>query len=112
MVRQETNTPFRTFYSENTFHGNSGLVCTLAGDPARPDWWGADIKRIQILSNENVTLIRHYFVYDAPCPITYRDLVARVKLPGKPATGTRTVFSKPLLNKVPEDPELLRVIDF
>jgi len=111
-VRQEANTPFKTFHGETTFRGNHGLVCSLIGDPARLDWWDDDIRDIRVLGYEKDKLIRYYFVYDVPWPFTDRDLVAEVKLSGDPLTGTRTVFSKPLLNLVPRYPEMVRVTDF
>lgn len=111
-VRQEAHTPFKTFHGETSFRGNSSLVSSLVGDPARLDWWGDDIKDIQVLSYEKDKLIRYYFIYDAPWPFTDRDLVAEVRLSADPVTGTKTVFSKPALNVVPQYPDLVRVIDF
>ncbi|KAF0196236.1 MAG: lipid-binding START domain-containing protein [Bacteroidetes bacterium] len=111
-VRQEANTPFKTFHGETTFRGNYSLVCSLIGDPARLDWWDDDIRDIRVLAYEKDKLIRYYFVYDVPWPFTDRDLVAEVKLSGDPLTGPRTVFSKPLLNLVPRYPEMVRVTDF
>ncbi|MHC1775482.1 MAG: hypothetical protein AB9834_08725 [Lentimicrobium sp.] len=111
-IRQEANTKFKTFYGETSFRGSCSKVLSLVGNPERTDWWGDDIKDIRVLAYEKDKLIRYYFVYDLPWPFTDRDLVAGVKLSDDPVTGIKTVFSNPLQNVVPVNPDLVRVTDF
>lgn len=111
-VRQEANTSFRSFHGVTDFRGNFDKVCSLVGDPRNLDWWGEDIKNIRLLSYEKDKQIRYYFIYDVPWPFTDRDLVAEVHLTKDRVTGAKTVFSKQLLNVVPQYPELIRVTNF
>lgn len=111
-VRQEPNTSFKSFYGVTDFRGDFNKVCSLVGDPRNLDWWGEDVKNIRVLAYEKDKLIRYYFVYDVPWPFTDRDLVAEVHLAKDPVTGTKTVFSKQLLNVVPYNAEMVRVTDF
>lgn len=111
-VRQEPNTSFKSFYGVTDFRGDFNKVCSLVGDPRNLDWWGEDVKNIRVLAYEKDKLIRYYFVYDVPWPFTDRDLVAEVHLTKDTITGTKTVFSKQLLNVVPQNAEMVRVTDF
>lgn len=111
-TRQDAKSSFKSFHGVTEFRGNFDRVCSLVGDPEKLDWWGEDIKNIRVLSYEKDKQIRYYFVYKTPWPFTNRDLVAEVHLSKDPVTGTKTVFSKQLLNVVPQYSGLIRVTDF
>ncbi|NVO18329.1 MAG: hypothetical protein HXX13_01440 [Bacteroidetes bacterium] len=111
-LRQEANSAFKSFHGETEFRGNFEKVCSLVGDPTKQDWWGDDVKDIRVLAYEKDKLIRYYFIYDAPWPLTNRDLVAEVHISDDPATGAKVVASKQLLNVVPLNPDMVRVTNF
>jgi len=111
-LRQESSSSFKAFHGVTEFRGNFEKVCSLIGDPRNLDWWGDDVKNIRVLSYEKDKQIRYYFVYDTPWPFTDRDLAAEVLLSKDPVTGTKTVFSKQLLNVVPQYKGLVRVTNF
>ena len=102
----------KSFRGEVTFRGDFSGIISMIGNPSNLAWWGDDVKQIEVLEYIPGERIRYYFVYDVPWPFSDRDLVADVKLGEDPVTGIRTVFSKPLKNRIPEHPDLVRVTDF
>jgi len=103
---------FKSFHGEIDIRGDFEKVSALIGDPTNLDWWGDDVKSIKVLFYEKSKNIHYYLVYDVPWPFADRDLVADVQISEDPATGTKTIYSRPLPDVVPLNPDLIRVTDY
>lgn len=88
------------------------VVSSMIGNPKDLEWWGEYVHQVRVLKFEKDMHIQYYLVYDSPWPFTDRDLVADVKILTDSGSGTRTVYSTPLLNVVPEKPDLIRVTKY
>jgi len=88
------------------------IVSAMIGNPKDLEWWGENIRGIRVLSYEKDKHIQYYLIYDAPWPFKDRDLVADVRITTDPSSGTRTIYSVPLPDVIPENPELVRVTKY
>jgi hypothetical protein len=111
-TRQNENSSFKSFHGEVDFRGDFEKVSALIGDPSNRGWWAENVKNIQVLFYEKDKQIGYYFEYHIPWPFTDRDLVTNVQIKEDSVTGSKTVFSIPLLNVVPQRPGLVRVTDY
>jgi hypothetical protein len=109
---QHENSSFKSFHGEMDFRGDFEKIFSLVGNPLNHEWWGDDISNIQVLSYEKDKLIKYYFEYPLPWPLTDRDLVTTVQIKEDSVTGIRTVFSTPLLNVIPLRTDRVRVTDY
>jgi len=87
-------------------------VCNLIGNVKNVDWWDKNLREINVLSYEEDKNIKYYLVYDVPWPFTDRDLCVEAKITTDPVTGQRVVYSVPLLNVIPEKPDLIRIKNY
>jgi len=108
-TRNEANSPLKSFKGEVTFKAGIEKVNLLVGDANNLDWWDKDLSNIKILAFEKNKFIRYYLVYNVTWPLSNRDIALEAKITIDPVTGIRTVYSKPLLNVVPEKPGLVRI---
>jgi len=108
-TRKEVNSSLKSFKGEITFKANPNKVILIIGNAKNVDWWDKNIIVLNVLAFEENVFARYYLVYDVPWPITRRDLVLEAQISTDPVTGDRTVFSKPLLNVIPEKPGLVRI---
>ena len=107
--RVEGNGPLKSFKGEVDIHADMEKVSAIIGNVTNFEWWGENIRGIRVLFYEKDKHIQYYLIYDAPWPFTDRDLVADVQITTDPSSGTRTIYSRPLLNVIPENPDLVRV---
>lgn len=108
-TRKEANSNLKSFKGEATFQVKIEKVNGLLGNGKNFDWWSKDIREIRVLSMEENKWIRYYVIYDVPWPLSDRDLAAEARITTNPVTGERTVEAKPLLNAVPEKPDIVRI---
>ena len=87
-------------------------VNNLIGNVKNLDWWDKNVKEIKVLYYEKEKKSQYYLVYDAPWPVTDRDLCVESIITTDPVTGARTVSAKPLLNVVPERDDCVRIKNY
>ena len=108
-TRKELNSSLKSFKGETTFRADINKLSLILGSAKHLDWWDKDISEIKVLTYEENKFTQFYLVYNAPWPLSNRDLVVEARISTDPATGARIIFSKPLLNVVPEKPRLVRI---
>lgn len=108
-TRKELNSSLKSFRGEVTFKAKIDKVNLLVGNADNLDWWDKDISSVKVLAFEKDRFIRYYIVYKVAWPLSNRDLALDARISTDPVTGVRTVSAKPLLNAVPENPNLVRI---
>ena len=107
--RVEGNGSLKSFKGVVDINADMEKVSSMIGNVTNFEWWGENIREIKVLFYEKDKHIQYYMIYDAPWPFMDRDLVADVHITTDPSSGTRTIYSHPLLNVIPENPDLVRV---
>ena len=110
--RVEGNGSLKSFKGVVDIHADMEKVSSMIGNVTNFEWWGENIREIKVLFYEKDKHIQYYLIYDAPWPFMDRDLVADVHITTDPSSGTRTIYSHPLLNVIPENPDLVRVTSY
>jgi hypothetical protein len=108
-TRVEGNSSLKSFRGIMDIKADIGMISAMIGNPKDLEWWGKDVRGIRVLNYREDQHIQYYLIYDAPWPFTDRDLVADVQISTDPLSGTRTIYSRPLQNAIPENPGLVRV---
>jgi hypothetical protein len=108
-TRVERNGALKSFKGVVDIHADMDKVCFMIGNPKDLKWWGENIRGIRVLLYEKDKHVQYYLIYDSPWPFTDRDLVADVWITTDSILGTRTIYSRPLLNVIPENLDLVRV---
>lgn len=108
-TRKELNSSLKSFKGETTFQAKVEKLCLLLGNGKNFDWWGKDIRGIKVLAHQENKFIQYYLIYSVPWPFSDRDLLVEATITEDPVTGERTYFAKPLLNVIPDAPDLVRV---
>jgi hypothetical protein len=108
-TRIENKSQLKSYKGEAVICAQMEKVCALLGTATNFDWWGEDFTKIAVLEHEDHKFIQYYFVYNMPWPVTDRDLVVESTIKMDTVTHIYTVTSKPLLKKIPETPELVRI---
>jgi len=108
-TQNDPGSSFKSYKGETDFYAPVEKVCTLLGTANNFDWWGDDFTEIKILDHKDHKFIQYYFVYKMPWPLTDRDLAVESILKMDTANGIYTVSSKPLLMKIPVNPELVTI---
>ncbi|HZX61588.1 MAG TPA: hypothetical protein VFE66_00165 [Bacteroidales bacterium] len=110
--RVEGNGSLKSFKGVVDIHADMEKVSSMIGNVTNFEWWGENIREIKVLFYEKDKHIQYYLIYDAPWPFMDRDLVADVHITTDPSSGTRSIYSHPLLNVIPENPDLVRVTSY
>jgi len=108
-TRDVSGSSLKSFKGEVTFKADIEKVSLIVGNAKNIDWWDKDIIEKKVVAFEENKFIRYYIVYDVPWPFSRRDLVLEAQISTDPITGDRIVFAKPLLNLMPEKPEIVRI---
>jgi hypothetical protein len=108
-TRNEVNSALKSYKGEAIIEASMDKICTLLGTARNFDWWSEGFTKIKVLQHEDQKFIQYYFIYDMPWPVTDRDLVVESTIKMDTASHTYTVSSKPLLNKIPVNPDLVRI---
>jgi hypothetical protein len=108
-TQNELNTSLKSYKGETDINASMEKVCALLGSAKNFDWWGEDFSKIKILDHTDHKFIQYYFIYDMPWPVADRDLVVESIIKMDTINGKYTVSSKPLLKKVPVNPDFVRI---
>ena len=108
-TRVEGTGPLKSFKGVMDIQSDMEKINSMIGNPKDVKWWGENVRGIRVLLFEKDKHIQYYLIYDSPWPFTDRDIVADVHITIDPSSGTRTIYSRPLLNVIPEYPDLIRV---
>ncbi len=111
-TRKDAGTVLKSFKGEADLHTTMEKVCNLIGNVKNVDWWDKNLREINVLLYEKDKHIQYYLVYGAPWPVTDRDLCVDATITTDPVTGIRTIYSVPLLNTIPENPEYVRIKNY
>ena len=108
-TRIEASNSLKSFKGETVFHASTEKVCLLLGNDMNDDWWDKNVIEKKVLAYQENKFIEHYMIYSMPWPLTNRDIVAVTIMATDPVTGDKTFTADPLLNTVPENPNLVRI---
>lgn len=108
-TRKEVNSSLKSFRGVTDLHTDMDKVCSLLGNGKNFDWWDKDITGIKVLSFEPGKVIQYYLIYNVPWPLSDRDLVVDARISVNPVTKEETIMAQPLLNVIPEKPDLIRI---
>jgi hypothetical protein len=111
-TRKENNSSLKSFKGVVDLHTQMDKVCNLIGNVKNVDWWDKNLREIKVLLYEKDKHIQYYLVYGAPWPVTDRDLCVDANITTDPVTGIRTIYSVPLPDVIPENPEYVRIKDY
>ena len=111
-TRKEPGNVLKSFRGEVDLHTGMDKVCNLIGNVKNVDWWDKNLREINVLLYEKDKHIQYYLVYGAPWPVTDRDLCVDATITTDPVTGIRTIYSVPLFNVIPENPEYVRIKNY
>lgn len=111
-TRKEPGKPLKSFRGVMDVHVPLDRIYNLIGNVKNVDWWDKNVKEIKVLYYEKEKRSQYYLVYDAPWPVTDRDLCAEAIITTDPVTGRRTVQAGPLKDVIPEKPDRVRIRDY
>ncbi len=108
-TRKEPGNTIKSFMGITDIYAPMDKVCNLIGNVKNLDWWDKNLKEIRVLQYEKNKRAQYYLVYNAPWPITDRDLCVDAVINDDPVTGVRTIVATPLLNVIPKRPDCVRI---
>jgi len=111
-TRKDSGSSLKSFKGVTDIHASVEKVFNLIGNVKNLDWWDKNLKEIKVLYYEKEKRSQYYLVYDSPWPVTDRDLCVDATITTDPVTGIRTIYSVPLLNVIPENPQYVRIKDY
>lgn len=111
-TRTEAGKTLKSFKGEADIRAPADKVFNLIGNVKNLDWWDKNLREIRVLYYEKEKRSQYYLVYNSPWPVTDRDMCAEATITTDPVTGVRTIWSLPLLDMVPENPEYVRIKDY
>ena len=111
-TRMEKNSSLKSFKGVVDIRTDMDKVCNLLGNVKNVDWWDKNLREIRVLLYEKDKHIQYYLVYGAPWPVTDRDLCVDATITTDPVTGIRTVYSVPLPDVIPENPNYVRIKNY
>ncbi len=111
-TRMEKNSSLKSFKGVVEIRTDMDKVCNLLGNVKNVDWWDKNLREIRVLLYEKDKHIQYYLVYGAPWPVTDRDLCVDATITTDPVTGIRTVYSVPLPDVIPENPNYVRIKNY
>jgi hypothetical protein len=111
-TRKDGSNTLKSFRGIMDVHSDWGKVTNLIGNVKNVDWWDKNLREIKVMTYEKDKFMQYYLVYDAPWPVTDRDLCVEATVSVDPATGIRTIYAVPLSNVIPENPEYVRIKNY
>jgi hypothetical protein len=111
-TRTEPGHSLKSFKGEAYVKGDVNKVAYLLGNAENFDWWDEAIHSIKVMEFQREKYIRYYLIYDVPWPLYDRDLCVEAFISNDPLTGRRIIYTKALLDVVPEDPDMVRMTDY
>jgi len=111
-TRTEPNTNLKSYKGEADFNTTMNKLYARLGNLDNLDWWDDDIKEIKIMHHERDKLIHYYIVYDAPWPVTDRDLCVQAHITKDASAGSMIVKADPYPECMPEKKDRVRIKDY
>jgi hypothetical protein len=111
-TRKTNGSNLKSFKGTMDVHSTMDKVTNLVGNVKNHDWWDKNISEIKVLYFEKDKHFQYYLVYDVPWPLSDRDLVVDATVTIDPVTGKRVISAKPLLNTIPEKPDVVRITNY
>jgi len=111
-TRKEKNSSLKSFKGVMVVHSTMERIGKIVGNVRNFDWWDDDIREIRVLAGEDNVFSQYYLIYDVPWPLSDRDLCVDARVSIDPVTGTKIIHAKPLLNVIPEEPDLIRIKNY
>lgn len=111
-TRKEGSNTLKSFRGVMDVKSDFQTVSNLIGNVKNVDWWDKNLREIRVLLYEKEKHIQYYLVYGAPWPVTDRDLCVDATITTDPVTGIRTIYSVPMPNVIPENPDYVRIKNY
>lgn len=111
-TRKEGSNTLKSFRGVMDVKTDFITVSNLIGNVKNVDWWDKNLREIRVLLYEKDRHIQYYLVYGAPWPVTDRDLCVDATITTDPVTGIRTIYSVPMPNIIPENPDYIRIKNY
>jgi hypothetical protein len=111
-TRKEGSNTLKSFRGVMDVKSDFETVSNLIGNVKNVDWWDKNLREIRVLLYEKEKHIQYYLVYGAPWPVTDRDLCVDATITTDPVTGIRTIYSVPMPNVIPENPDYVRIKNY
>lgn len=111
-TRIEPNRSWKSYKGEVTFRANMDDVCSLLGSTTNHDWWDKAISDVKVLGYKEDKFIQYYLVFNMPFPFENRDIVTETTITTDTLTRISKYIARPLLNKVPEKSNLVRIKEY
>ena len=111
-TRKDAGSSVKSFRGVTDIYAPAEKVYNLIGNVKNLDWWDKNVREIKVLYYEKEKRSQYYLVYDAPWPVSDRDLCVDATITTDPVTHVRTVYAVPLPNAVPENPKYVRIKNY
>jgi hypothetical protein len=108
-TRIEPNSSLKAFKGETILQAPVDKVSILIMDPKNSDWWKANFAQRELIDYKEDKYVQYYLVYGLPWPLINRDFAAETRMTKDSVTGEQIMISLPMLNKVPTNPDLIRI---
>jgi hypothetical protein len=111
-TRKEPGSSIKSFKGVTDIHAPAEKVYNLIGNVKNLDWWDKNLREIKVIYYEKEKRSQYYLVYDAPWPVTDRDLCVDATITTDPVTGVRIINAVPLTNVIPENRNYVRIKEY
>lgn len=111
-TRKEKGNSLKSFRGVTDIRASMEEVTNLIGNVKNLDWWDKNLREIKVLQYEPDHYSQYYLVYDAPWPVSDRDLCVEAKITDDRFSRQRTIMSTPLPDIIPEQPGIVRITDY
>ncbi len=111
-TRQEPGKSLKEFKGIADIQAPVEKVFTVVEDVNHTGWWDENLIGIKVLAYEKNKGAKYYMIYDAPWPVSNRDLYAEVTVAIDQAKRVYTITSFALTTGVPGEGDLVRIRDY
>jgi hypothetical protein len=111
-TRTEETNPIKSYRGEMDLHTTMAKISRVLGSTESFDWWSENVRDIQVLEYKKEKLIKYYFIYELPWPVSNRDLCAQAIITFDSVAQKRVVRATPLEGVIPEKPDLVRIKNY
>ena len=111
-TRKEAGKTLKSYRGVADINAPAEKIFAMMEDINNTDWWDKNLTRIKVLLYEKNKRAQYYLVYNAPWPVTERDLCVNVTITIDPVTGERKIIAKSLNDVIPERKDMVRIKDF
>lgn len=111
-TRQEAGKSLKAYRGVAGIRAPAEKVFALIEDANTTDWWDPNLSQIKVLAYEKNKSAQYYLVFDAPWPVTDRDLCVNASVTINRGKGIFTVNSVSANGIVPERDDRVRIRDY